>query len=103
MYRAAMRSIFSELVRSESLIIVDDFSIEGPKTKNMIDALAGWKVGSDSLLVGVENEDNVSLSSRNIPNCEYIELAKLNPVSLVSHDSVVMTSSAVSKVQEWLS
>ncbi|WP_299877170.1 50S ribosomal protein L4 [uncultured Cocleimonas sp.] len=103
MYRAAMRSIFSELVRSESLIIVDDFSIAEPKTKSMIDALAGWKVSADALLVGVENEDNVSLSSRNIPNCEYIELAKLNPVSLVSHDHVVMTSSAVSKVQEWLS
>ncbi len=103
MYRAAMRSIFSELVRSESLIIVDDFSIAEPKTKSMVDALAGWKVGADSLLVGVENEDNVSLSSRNIPNCEYIDLAKLNPVSLVSHDNVVMTSSAVSKVQEWLS
>lgn len=103
MYRAAMRSIFSELVRSESLIIVDNFSIEGPKTKNMIEALAGWKVGGDSLLVGVDKEDNVSLSSRNIPNCEYVELAALNPVSLVSHDNVVMTSSAVSKVQEWLS
>ncbi|GAA0413670.1 50S ribosomal protein L4 [Cocleimonas flava] len=103
MYRAAMRSIFSELVRSESLIIIDDFAISDPKTKSMVNALADWKVSSDSLLVGVEKEDNVSLSSRNIPNCEYVELAQLNPVSLVSHDSVVMTSSAVSKVQEWLS
>lgn len=103
MYRSAMRSIFSELVRSESLIIVDDFSIVEPKTKNMVEALAGWKVGANSLLVGLDKEDNVSLSSRNIPNCEYVELATLNPVSLVSHDNVVMTSSAVSKVQEWLS
>ncbi|MEB8433318.1 50S ribosomal protein L4 [Cocleimonas sp. KMM 6892] len=103
MYRAAMRSIFSELVRSESLIIIDDFAISDPKTKSMVNALADWKVSSDSLLIGVEKEDNVSLSSRNIPNCEYVELAQLSPVSLVSHDSVVMTSSAVSKVQEWLS
>ncbi len=103
MYRAAMRSIFSELVRSESLIIVDDFSIIKPKTKNMVEALAGWKVSADSLLVGIDKEENVNLSSRNIPNCEYVDLAALNPVSLVSHDNVIMTSSAVSKVQEWLS
>lgn len=103
MYRAAMRSIFSELIRSESLIIVDDLAVEGPKTKSMIDALAGWNVGLNSLLVSVEKEQNVNLSSRNIPNCEYVEFSSLNPVSLVSHDKVVITSSAVSKVQEWLS
>ncbi|PID33694.1 MAG: 50S ribosomal protein L4 [Thiotrichales bacterium] len=103
MYRAAMRSIFSELVRCESLVIVDNFSVESFKTKDMIDVLAGWNVGVDSLLVGIDKETNIELSSRNIPNCEYIEIAKLNPVSLISHDSVVMSASAVSKVQEWLS
>ena len=102
MYRSAMRSILSELVRSESLIVVDDFGIAEPKTKAMVSKLSSLNVGSDALLVSAENDDNLMISSRNIPNCEYLAVSSLNPVSLVSHDSVVITSSAITKVQEWL-
>ena len=103
MYRSAMRSIFSELVRSESLIIVDDFNVADAKTKSMVAKLSSLDVSSNSLLISAENDDNLMMSSRNIPNCEYLPVSSLNPVSLVSHDSVVITSSAISKVQEWLS
>jgi len=103
MYRAAMRSIFSELVRSESLVIVDDFDIKEPKTKEMLSKLDSLKISNNALLVGAEEDSNIVLSSRNIPNCEYLNVSSLNPLSLVSHDKVVITSSAVTKVQEWLS
>jgi len=102
MYRLAMCSIFSELVRSESLIIVDSFSVEEPKTKAMIAELGKLEV-SNVLLISDEEDSNITLSARNIPNCETLIVSKLNPVSLVSHDSVVISSAAVKKVQEWLS
>ncbi len=103
MYRSAMRSILSELVRSDSLIIVDDFGIAEPKTKAMVSKLSSFDVSTNALLVSDTVDQTLILSSRNIPNCECVTVASLNPVSLVSHDSVVMTSSAVAKVQEWLS
>lgn len=102
MYRAAIRSIFSELVRSDSLIIVDDFGVKEPKTKEMIVRLRKLDA-VNVLLVSDEEDKNVSLSARNIPNCEVLLVSGLNPVSLVAHDKVIMTSSAINKIQEWLS
>lgn len=102
MYRAAMRSILSELARSESLIIVDGFDIKKPETKAMKKHLESMGV-SNALLVNDVEDENVTLSTRNIPNCETVSVSGLNPVSLVKHDKVIMTSSAVAKVEEWLS
>ncbi|MCL4112779.1 UNVERIFIED_CONTAM: hypothetical protein GTU68_021797 [Idotea baltica] len=102
MYRSAMRSILSELVRSDSLVVVEDFGIAEPKTKVMLSKLESLNVGNNALLVSADSEDNLVMSSRNIPNCEYLTVGSLNPVSLVSHDKVVFSSSAISKVQEWL-
>lgn len=102
MYRLAMCSIFSELVRSESLIIVDDFSVKEPKTKAMVAQLEKLKT-NNALFVGEEVDDNVVLSIRNIPNCHALTVSTLNPVALVAHDKVVITSSAIVKIQEWLS
>ena len=102
MYRAAMRSIFSELVRSESLIIVDDFGVKEPKTKAMLAQLDKLNA-KNPLLVSDEDDRNVILSARNIPHCETLNVSSLNPVSLVAHDKVIMTSAAIDKVQEWLS
>ena len=102
MYRAAMCSIFSELVRSDSLIVVDDFGVKDAKTKSMLGQLNKYET-SNVLLVGDVEDQNVVLSARNIPNCETLLVAGLNPVSLVAHDKVVITSAAIGKVQEWLS
>jgi large subunit ribosomal protein L4 len=102
MYREAMRSIFSELVRSDALIIVDDMGVKEPKTKAMVAQLDKFGT-NNALLVSDEDDKNVILSARNIPHCETLSVAGLNPVSLVAHDKVVMTSAAVKKVQEWLS
>ena len=102
MYRAAMCSIFSELVRSDSLIIVDDFGVNDAKTKTMVGQL-GKLNAENVLLVGAKEDRSVELSARNIPNCEVLLVSGLNPVSLVAHDKVVITSAAVEMVQEWLS
>jgi large subunit ribosomal protein L4 len=102
MYRAAMRSIFSELVRSDSLIIVDDFGVKDSKTKSMVAQLDKFET-NNALLVSDELDSNVALSVRNIPNCELSTVSTLNPVNLVAHDKVVITSAAIGKVQEWLS
>ena len=102
MYRLAMCSIFSELVRSDSLVIVDSFGVREPKTKAMVAKLGELSV-SNVLLINDEEDNNITLSARNIPNCEALTVSKLNPVSLINHDKVVISSAAVKKVQEWLS
>lgn len=100
MYRAAMRSILSELVRQERLVVVDVIESDG-KTKSMTAKLKDYGT-NDVLLVSDVDDVNVLLASRNIPYCEYATASGLNPVSLVGHEKVVMSKGAVEKVQEWL-
>ncbi|MBO0613165.1 MULTISPECIES: 50S ribosomal protein L4 [Thiothrix] len=101
MYRAAMRAIFSELLRQDRFLVVDSFNIEEPKTKLMLAKLKEYG-SNDVLLVSDVDDVNVLLSARNIPYCEVTTVAGLNPVSLVGHQKVVVTTGAVSKIQEWL-
>ena len=98
MYRGALRSILSELVRLERLIVVDDFSLEQPKTKLAVDALA--KLGVERvLLVSREIKDNVFLAARNIPGVGMVEVGALDPVMLVSYDHVVITAEALTDLE----
>ncbi|TXH66851.1 MAG: 50S ribosomal protein L4 [Thiothrix sp.] len=101
MYRAAMRAILSELVRQERFVIVDSISLEDSKTKLMVAKLKDYGT-NDVLLVSDVADVNVLLAARNIPYCEVTSVTELNPVSLVGHEKVVMTRSAVEKIQEWL-
>jgi len=101
MYRAAIRSILSELVRQERLVVVSSLSLSDSKTKSMVAKLKEFGT-NDVLLVSDVDDVNVLLASRNIPYCEVATTAELNPVSLVGHEKVVMTQSAIEKVQEWL-
>lgn len=102
MYRAAMCSILSELVRSESLIVVDELSLSSPSTKNMISTLNELDV-SNVLLVDSKVDTNIALSINNVPNCEVSSVSGVNPVNLIAHDKVIMTESAIGKFEEWLS
>ena len=95
-----MRSILSELVRQERLVVVDAIESDG-KTKSMSAKLKDYGT-NDVLLVSDVDDVNVLLASRNIPYCEYATASGLNPVSLVGHEKVVMSKGAVEKVQEWL-
>ncbi len=101
MYRAAMRSIFSELVRQDRLVVVNGFDIAEPKTKVMLAKLKEFG-SNDALLVSDIDDINVLLSARNIPYCEVSTVAGLNPVSLVGHEKVIVTVAAIEKIQEWL-
>jgi large subunit ribosomal protein L4 len=101
MYRGALQTIFSELVRQDRLVVVDSLELAEPKTKLLKDTLAGMDA-ERCLIVSNEVEGNLFLASRNIPHVNVLDVAGIDPVSLVSADKVVITVDAVKKVQEWL-
>ena len=101
MYRGAMRAILSELVRQERLLVVDDLSMQAPKTKSMKDLLASWDMRR-GILVGEQIDNNTYLASRNIPGIHTLDVDALDPVSLVHADKVIMSVAAIKKIQEWL-
>ncbi len=101
MYRAAMRSIFSELLRNERLLVIDDFKMETPKTKELsakLDALGVDKV----LLITHDLNEALFLSARNLFKVGICEVGYIDPVSLVRFDKVLMTVSAIKKLEESL-
>ena len=101
MYRGALQSILSELVRQDRLIVVDTIEIGEPKTKALAARLGelGFETG---LIVTAETNENVYLASRNIPGVYTVDVSGIDPVSLVGADKVVFTVDAVEKIQEWL-
>lgn len=101
MYRGAVRSILSELVRQERLIIVEDFVIDAPKTKLMVNALK--TLGTDDALIVAHNVDeNLYLSARNLHTVDVRDSKSIDPVSLIGFDKVVITTAAVKALEEWL-
>ena len=101
MYRAALRSIFAELVRQERLIVVKDLELSAPKTKELVKQLGDMGV-QKGLLVTEAEDNKLSLAARNLPHIFVSNVAGLNPVSLVGSDKVVMTVDSVKRVEEWL-
>jgi len=102
MYRAGMKSIISQLTRSERMIFVSSIAIKEGKTKEAIKFLAKHKVEKGTIVMD-EITPEVILATRNIPNIYVTDVKSLDPVSLVSSEHVIMTSAAAEKVQEWLS
>jgi large subunit ribosomal protein L4 len=102
MYRAGIRSILSELARQERLIIVEDITVDAPKTKQLVAKLADLGVNK-TLIVTETGDESLYLSARNIPNVEVTDVAGLNPVNLVRYEHVVVTVGAVRAIEEWLS
>ncbi|MGF1740732.1 50S ribosomal protein L4 [Vibrio profundum] len=101
MYRGAMKSIFSELVRQERLIVVDNFSVEAPKTKELIAKLEEFQL-NDVLIVTGEVDENLFLAARNLYKVDVRDVAGIDPVSLIAFDKVLMTADAVKQVEEML-
>jgi len=101
MYRGAMQAILSELVRQDRLVVVDSFEIAEPKTQALIAKLAELDV-ERGLIVTSDMNENVYLASRNVPGLYMVDVAGVDPVSLVAADKVVMTVDAIEKIQEWL-
>jgi large subunit ribosomal protein L4 len=101
MYRAAMRSILSELVRQERLIAIDEFTVDSPKTKQLVAKLN--ELGLEkALIVTEEVDEKLYLAARNIPNVDVVDVAAADPVSLIAFDKVLVTVSALRKFEEKL-
>jgi len=102
MYRAGIRSIFSELARQNRLVVVEDITVDAPKTKQLLARLAELGVNK-TLIVSETADEKLYLSARNLPNVEVSDVAGLNPVNLVRYEHVVVTVGAVRAIEEWLS
>ena len=103
MYRAGLASILSQLVREDRLIIVDDLKLDSPKTKVLADKIKGLGFGAERVLIITDSiDENLYLSSRNLPNVLVLEAHQADPVSLVRFNKVLMTRSAVAKIEEVL-
>ena len=101
MYRAGMASILSQLAREDRIRVVEDFTLEQPKTKLLAQKVKA--LGLDEVLVITEEIDrNLALSSRNLTNIEILAVRNTNPVSLVSSPAVVLTRKAMAKLEEML-
>lgn len=99
MYRAGVAAILSQLVREDRLAIVDDFTIEAPKTKLLAQKLKG--MGLDSVLVITDQfDENLLLSSRNLHQVLVLEVSETDPVSLVNFPKVLVTKGALAKMEE---
>jgi len=101
MYRAAMRCILSELVRQERLVVVEDFQLEAPKTKQFVAKLDELKL-DNALLITENVEQNLYLAARNVPHVDVRDAAGIDPVSLVGFEKVLVTVPALKKIEEVL-
>ncbi|MEE4296942.1 MAG: 50S ribosomal protein L4 [Wenzhouxiangella sp.] len=100
-FRSAIKSILSELVRQDRLVIVGELSVAEPRSKLVREYLGGVGVQT-GLLVDAEIDRNFYLGARNLPGIVVLAADRLDPVSLVGADKVVMTRAAIEKIQEWL-
>ncbi|MGH8764436.1 MAG: 50S ribosomal protein L4 [Burkholderiales bacterium] len=99
MYRAGMASILSQLAREDRIRVVDEFKLEHPKTKLLAQKMKSMGLGQVLVITG-EVDDNLTLSSRNLPNVEVIAARQANPVALVRYPTVLLTKGAVAKLEE---
>ncbi|HJP37897.1 MAG: 50S ribosomal protein L4 [Gammaproteobacteria bacterium] len=102
MYRAAMRSMLSELIRQDGLMVVDSIQVPTPKTRELVARLAELKLDNVLILVD-EYDQNLCLSARNLPGVDVLDLREFNPVSLLRYDRVLATKAAVKGLEEQLS
>lgn len=104
MYRAGLASIFSQLVRDNRLTVVESLLLTAPKTKLLADKMKGMGLYADRILIITDNfDENLYLSSRNLPNVLVVEVHQADPVSLVRFPKVLVTRNAMAKIEEMLS
>jgi len=102
MYRAGLASILSQLAREDRLKVVESFVLDAPKTKLFLQKVTEMGVADSLLLITDQLDDNLVLSSRNLPNVLVLEVAEADPVSLIRYQNVILTRKAVSKFEEML-
>jgi large subunit ribosomal protein L4 len=102
MYRAALRSMLSELLREERLLVVDALAIDQPKTRDLVTKLKAMSL-DHVLLVVEQHDEKLWLAARNIAWVEVMTAGEIDPLSLVRFDKVLATSGAVRSIEERLS
>ena len=101
MYRGAMRSILSELVRQDRLVTVESIAVDAPRTRDLLAKLKA--LGADNaLIVSDVADDNLYLAARNIPHVAVCDAAGADPVSLVGFDKIIITANALKQLEERL-
>lgn len=101
MYRAALKTIMSELARQGRLLVVETLDVDAPKTRLLVEHLAAYGVSS-ALLLADEVSENLYLASRNLQKVDVRDVQSMDPVSLLAHDKVMVTVEAVKKIEEML-
>ena len=100
MYRAGIASILSQLVRENRLSVIDALALDTPKTKLFAQKIRGYGLAGTVLVVTEKLDENVFLSSRNLPDVLVLDTREVDPVSLVRFNHVLLTKGAVSKLEE---
>lgn len=101
MYRGAIRSILSELVRQDRLVVVEKFGVDTPKTKALISKLNEYEL-NDVLIVTAEVDENLFLSARNLYKVDVRDVQGIDPVSLIAFEKVLITADAIKQLEEAL-
>jgi len=99
-FRAGISSILSELARQGRLSVVDGFTVDSPKTKVLAEKIKGLGLDKSILIITDELDENLYLSSRNLPNVLVLETTQADPVSLVRFSNVLLTKNAVKQFEE---
>lgn len=102
MYRGAMQCILSELIRQERLIVVNEFTVESHKTKDLVNKLKEFEL-DNVLIISDQVQQNLYLAARNLHKVDALDVSGLDPVSLIGFEKVLITVSALKKVEEILS
>jgi large subunit ribosomal protein L4 len=100
MYRAGFSAILSQIAREGRLAVVDGFTVDAPKTRLLAQKLKTMGLADDVLIITDAVDDNLRLSSRNLPKVSIVEVREADPVSLMRHARVVLTRNAVAKIEE---
>ena len=101
MYRGAIQSILSELVRQDRLVVVEKFEIDAPKTKVLVQKLKDFAV-EDALIITASLDENLFLAARNLYKVDVRDVQGIDPVSLIAFDKVIVTVDAVKQIEEIL-
>jgi len=101
MYRGALRSILSELVRQDKLVVVESLGVAEPKTRQLRERLEALG-GTDALVVLAHIDKATALAGRNLAHTAVVGVDEITPVSLLRHERVVMTTDAVRQIEGWL-
>jgi large subunit ribosomal protein L4 len=102
MYRGALRSIFSELIRLDRLMMVDSFQLESPKTKDLLSKMAEFKLGKNVLIITEAVDENLYLAARNLLDINVRDVVAVDPVCLINAEHVLITAPALKLVEEFL-